>query len=72
INTNGYANYKANKENNINLDYVPLLNYYPIATVSLYEGGYEKIFQSSEINISWNLEDKNISDINIEWKAVKK
>ena len=71
IDTNGYANYKANEENNINLDYIPLLNYYPITTVSLYEGGYEKIFQSSEIGISWNLEDKDISDINIEWKTEK-
>ncbi|MHB1645327.1 MAG: alpha-amylase/4-alpha-glucanotransferase domain-containing protein [bacterium] len=72
INTNGYANYKTNEENNINLDYTPLLNYSPITTVSLYEGGSEKIFQSAETIISWDLEDKDISDIHIEWKAVKK
>jgi hypothetical protein len=72
INTNGYANYKTNEENSINLDYTPLLNYSPITTVSLYEGGSEKIFQSAETIISWDLEDKDISDIHIEWKAVKK
>ncbi|MHB1694449.1 MAG: hypothetical protein ACYCUW_11330, partial [bacterium] len=71
INTNGYANYKTNEENNINFDYTPLLNYSPITTVSLYEGGSEKIFQSAETLISWDLEDKDISDINIEWKAEK-
>ena len=71
IDTNGYANYKTNKENNINFVYTPLLNYSPITTVSLYEGGSEKIFQSAETLISWDLEDKDISDINIEWKAEK-
>ena len=45
VSTNGYANYKANKDNAVNIDFTPLLNYSPITTLSLYEGGYEKYFR---------------------------
>ena len=71
ISTNGYANYKANNAHVINIALTPLLNCSPITTLSLYEGGYEKIFQASELNLSWNTEKSVISDINIEWKAEK-
>ena len=71
VSTNGYANYKANKDNVINIDFTPLLNYSPITTLSLYEGGYEKIFQASELNILWDMGKSIISDINIEWKVEK-
>jgi hypothetical protein len=126
VSTNGYANYKANEDDNINKKninkvhvnegnlsddnnvnagdvdedndinaddvitdivdkvrvnagnvnvgdtyYTPLLNCSPITTVSIYEGGYEKIFQASELNIFWNIEKSVISDINIEWKVEK-
>jgi len=71
VSTNGYANYKANKDNVINIDFTPLLNYSPITTLSLYEGGYEKIFQASELNILWDMEKSVISDINVEWKVEK-
>ncbi|RZD15858.1 MAG: hypothetical protein EVJ46_06570 [Candidatus Acididesulfobacter guangdongensis] len=71
VSTNGYANYKANKDNAVNIDFTPLLNYSPITTLSLYEGGYEKIFQASELNILWDMEKSVISDINVEWKLEK-